>query len=859
MADIAAIFSQENYVILFFFFLPAIINFGIFAYSLMVFPHTKVNYSFSVFIVLIAFWQFTEGFLHLSASPEEVNTWFKISNIFTVMVVPFGMIFAFNLFEWKSDRMKSWVFVSQFVPAIILSIANIQAGQMVNAVDVPYWHWLLNPLPNTINSLTYGWIAVNGIIFMAMLFFKYNNSDRQSLPSKQVLVLGLGFGIPLFSGVVFEMVLPFILKTNVFPITVSLMTVFSLSAFIVIRKYRLLDFSPLNQWDVIINNLEEAVFIADNKDNIMYVNDTFSKMVQTKSERLIGTPAGNFFPESINFRDVEFTIGKKFNTQLLTSRGNSIWVKVSCSEYRFNNEIIGHIALITNINSIKQTRENLAVEQHKVKMAIETGQMVTYTVNLESRMIELSENAASILGLKSIKGSLDDIIFPNIDTSFKLLFEKPNVEQFQDDIKDELVEFIRPDNHKSLWLEVKGRFIKNNFNGQAEIQGLLIDITEDKQKTHELFQLKIGLEKNQRRLLQAQEIAHLGSWEIDLIQNNSVWSDEAYRIYGISPGNHNIKVEEWLSYVHPDDVENVKSTIESHLKKKENHTIEHRIIRKDGSIKYVRLIVHYEYNKDLSVFNLFGIIQDITESKAYENKLKKLLDITEKQNKSLQNFAYIVSHNIRSHSANITGLSDIIYNENSDKVSELLVQSSHKLSETINNLNSIITMQNAGDKTFHSINLRQQITKTTDAINHLIILQNASIHNLINESILIDGIPSYIESILLNLITNAIKYKKENESVDITISASESEDYTILSIKDNGRGINLNKYQDSIFGLYKTFHGNKDANGVGLFIVRNQIESMHGKIEVESTVNEGSEFKVFFNKNPFEFEEILNA
>jgi PAS domain S-box-containing protein len=360
-------------------------------------------------------------------------------------------------------------------------------------------------------------------------------------------------------------------------------------------------------------------------------------------------------------------------------------------------------------------------------MAIETGQMVSYTVSLGSRHIELSENATSILGLKSIKGSVNEIIFPNIDNSFKLLFEKVAEEQFQDDINNEIFEFIRPDNHQSLWLEVKGSFIKNNFNGQIQMQGLLIDITQDKQKTYELFQLKLGLERNQRRLLQAQEIAHLGSWEIDLIHNITVWSDEAYRIYGITPGNHNIQLDEWLSYVHPDDVQNVKSTIENQLQKKENHTIEHRIIRKDGLMKYVRLIVHYEYNKDISVFNLFGIIQDITESKAYENKLKKLLEITEKQNKSLQNFAYIVSHNIRSHSANISGLSDLIHNENSNNVSELLVQSSHKLSETINNLNSIITMQNTSDKKFHSINLREQITKTIDAVNHYVIIQNATI------------------------------------------------------------------------------------------------------------------------------------
>ncbi len=853
------LFAAENTVILMLFFLPALINLGIFFYSLLRFPNTKVNYSFSVFILLIAFWQLTEGFLHLSATAEEVNTWFKVSNIFTVMVVPFGMIFAFNLFEWKSDQLKAWVFVSQFIPAIALSIANITSGQLITAIHVPNWHWISNPLPHIVNYLSYAWILVNGIIFIILLYFKFRKSDQQSLAAKQALTLGLGFGIPMLSGIAFEMIFPYLLKTNVFPITVSLMTVFSLSSFIVIRKYRLLDFSPINQWEIIMNSLDEAVFITDNKDTIMYVNDTFCEMVHSNRERLIGTPAGNFFPESAQYLKEEFVIGKNFNTQLLTTKGEAIWVQISSSDYRFNNEIIGHIALITNINNIKQTREHLAEEQHKVKMAIETGKMVSYSVNLATLQIELSDNAKEILGVKSTSGQVFELMFPNIDASYKSIFEKIIESEFQEEIKNELIEFVRPDNHHPLWLEVNGTFLKNNFNGQVTMQGLLIDITEDKQKTHDLFQLKLGLEKNQRRLLQAQEIAHLGSWEIDLIHNTTVWSDEAYRIYGITPGNHNIQLDEWLSYVHPDDVQNVKSTIENQLIKKENHTIEHRIVRKDGTVKYVRLIVHFEYNKDITLFNLFGIIQDITESKAYENKLKKLLEITEKQNKSLQNFAYIVSHNIRSHSANISGLSDIIHKENTNKVSELLVQSSHKLSETINNLNSIITMQNASDKNFHSINLREQITKTIDAVNHFVILQNASIKNLVSDQTLIDGIPSYIESILLNLITNAIKYKKENESVEITISSSDSEDYTILSIKDNGRGIDLNKYNNSIFGLYKTFHGNKDANGIGLFIVKNQIESMHGKIEVESIVNEGSEFKVFFNKNPFEFEEILNA
>ncbi len=859
MTFISAFFSSDNYLILTLFFLPGLINFGIFLYSLTNFPNTKINYSFSVFILLLAFWQIVEGLLHLSDTIGDVNTWFKISNIFTVMVVPFGIIFAFNLFSWKSDRFKIWVFASQFVPAIALSIANIKSDILINAIHVPGWHWISNPIPNWINGLSYAWILVNGIIFMVILLLKYKNSKTNQLVARQALTLAIGFGVPFLSGLTFEMALPFLFKVDVVPITVSLMTVFSLSSFIVIKKYRLLDFSPVNQWELIINSLEESVFITDKTDTIMYANATFCKMSGYHIDELIGNKAGNFFPEATTYKIDHTTLGKSFNSQLLTKSGKTIWVQISSSDYKLDDEVVGHIALLTNISAIKETKQDLADERNKVKMAIESGQMVSYNVNLSTHEIELSENAAQILGLTETKGKIEDLIFPHIDHSFKYVFDKIVEGQISGPIQGELIEFMRPDNFKTVWLQLKANFTKNELNGDTIMQGLLLDITEDKQKTHELLQLKIGLEINKNRLLQAQEIAHLGSWEVNLQTQRSVWSDEAYRIYGIEPGDHNISFEKWISFIHPEDRDTIIPVLKKARETNSGYTITHRIVRPDGSIRHVRHVTLFDKMVGMEPTTIFGVVQDITDSKTYENKLKKLLEITERQNKSLQNFAYIVSHNIRSHSANISGLSDIVYQENNSPAHEMLLQSAHKLSETINNLNSIITMQNSADKTFHAINLHEQINKTIDAVNHLIALQDAKIDNQVDKAIVIDGIPSYIESILLNLITNAIKYKKDKQDVTVTIAAKDEGDYIVLSIKDNGKGIDLNKYKNSVFGLYKTFHGNKDAKGMGLFIVKNQIESMHGKIEVESTVDVGTEFKIFFNKNPFEFDELINS
>ena len=106
-------------------------------------------------------------------------------------------------------------------------------------------------------------------------------------------------------------------------------------------------------------------------------------------------------------------------------------------------------------------------------------------------------------------------------------------------------------------------------------------------------------------------------------------------------------------------------------------------------------------------------------------------------------------------------------------------------------------------------------------------------------------IPAYWESVLLNLTSNALKYRSPERKARIRISNEREGNYQVLSVQDNGLGIDLTRYGDKIFGMYKTFHQNEDARGIGLFITKNQIEAMGGKIESQSEVGLGSQFKVY--------------
>ncbi|MEI8075902.1 MAG: ATP-binding protein, partial [Bacteroidota bacterium] len=137
--------------------------------------------------------------------------------------------------------------------------------------------------------------------------------------------------------------------------------------------------------------------------------------------------------------------------------------------------------------------------------------------------------------------------------------------------------------------------------------------------------------------------------------------------------------------------------------------------------------------------------------------------------------------------------------------------------------------------------------QTISVLNEEISAKNAIVENLVPQNISINYNPAYLESILLNFLTNAIKYASPERQPSIQFKTNTKQHSTELSISDNGLGIDLEKYHDKIFGMYKTFHGNKDARGIGLFISKNQVDAMGGTIKVSSELNKGTTFTITFN------------
>ncbi|MGQ7944980.1 PAS domain-containing sensor histidine kinase [Flavobacterium sp. WC2509] len=385
---------------------------------------------------------------------------------------------------------------------------------------------------------------------------------------------------------------------------------------------------------------------------------------------------------------------------------------------------------------------------------------------------------------------------------------------------------------------------KRNDNGEVVFYGLISDITEVKEQE---IRLKIADE----RYHFAVQASDRGVWDWDLITDKVYYSSESMKILELTESDLVATPEEWDERVHPDDREEYYGNINLHFENKiPFYETCHRVMC-SGKYKWIldrgKVIERDENGKPLRIV---GTHTDISEQKEKEIELAKMLEIVNIQNNKLLNFAHIVSHNLRTHSGNIKSLLDLhkeaLLSE-SDTLSNIQIVSD-ELFSTIENLNDLVSIYAEREDNLQLLKINSFIDKVLDVLYESIKLKGIQVLNYVPNSIEINCIPAYLESIMLNLVTNAIKYSDPNKDPKIIFTSETNNDYIILNVKDNGLGIDLEKYKDSIFGLYKTFHRNKDARGVGLYLTKNQIENMNGKIEVESTLNFGTTFKVYFKK-----------
>ena len=327
------------------------------------------------------------------------------------------------------------------------------------------------------------------------------------------------------------------------------------------------------------------------------------------------------------------------------------------------------------------------------------------------------------------------------------------------------------------------------------------------------------------------------SWQIEKIQGSTVESMKKSRTG-------------WIDLVHPDDLKKLfydnRRMFSSGKPTTRIYRVKHAITQ-----EYIWLEDYVVPVKDASgnIIELYGSARDINARRVSELERDQLNEELNHRYNELMQFNYIVSHNLRSPIANIMALSTMLNNgvpdDEAKQMSQFLLESAERMDTQLRDLNTILSAKSAINSKKETVKIKEII----DAICHTLTRDmsetsanlTVTIHPKAEEIL---TIKTYLHSIFYNLLSNAIKYKMADRAPDIHIEVIRERGKTLITVQDNGMGIDLVAHKKTIFGMYNRFDKTKTGTGLGLFMVKTQVESLGGKILVESIVGKGTTFKI---------------
>lgn len=378
------------------------------------------------------------------------------------------------------------------------------------------------------------------------------------------------------------------------------------------------------------------------------------------------------------------------------------------------------------------------------------------------------------------------------------------------------------------------------------------DVTEQRR-------ISKNLHDRESRLVEAQRVSKIGSWELDLTNDQLFWTNEIYQIFEIDRKKFGASYEAFLNAIHPDDRELVNTAYTESLKTKKPYTINHRLLMKDGRIKHVQEHCKSEYNKEGNPVRSIGTVQDITDRILAEKDLREhydhLEDLVNQRteelrmiNQELESFSYSVSHDLRAPLRHIDGFSQVLQEDYTDKLDEdgqtllrRIRAGSQHMGQLIDDLLKL-SQVSRGNIERELLNLSSMAEDIFNKLQHYNTERKISID--IKPKLIASADHRLLHVLLENLIGNAWKYTSKTDNASITFDAdTDRNGETIFCLRDNGAGFDM-KHAEKLFTAFKRLHTEREfeGTGIGLATVQRIINRHHGRIWAESETGKGAAF-----------------
>lgn len=367
---------------------------------------------------------------------------------------------------------------------------------------------------------------------------------------------------------------------------------------------------------------------------------------------------------------------------------------------------------------------------------------------------------------------------------------------------------------------------------------VITDVTEQKKAFD-------ALQKSERSLAESQRLASIGNWAVNMARDEWFWSEEMYRIHGIQP-TAPLGVAYLSSLIHPDDFPNVRKQLNLIALENPKLTYIHRIVRPDGTVRWVQQRVSVEFDSDDNQIRRFGTCQDITEQKEMEAVLARHVDELARSNQDLEQFAYIASHDLREPLRKVQSFAELLarrYQERLDERGNLyishIVDGAQRMQMLIRD---VLDYSRVG---------RDHIQREWVDMNQLVRLALINLDAEIQASgveIQVEPLPtvyavrSQMAQLVQNLVENAIKFRRTC-TPRVCVSGQEDNTGWTFQVEDNGIGIE-DAYASRVFDMFGRLHSKEQyaGSGIGLALCKKIVEYHGGTLEFDSRVGQGTKF-----------------
>lgn len=394
---------------------------------------------------------------------------------------------------------------------------------------------------------------------------------------------------------------------------------------------------------------------------------------------------------------------------------------------------------------------------------------------------------------------------------------------------------------KLKWIRTTGGIV-DKVNGKViKIRGSIQDITERKEKEE-------AIRTYSERLTLATEAAQIGVWDLDLISNALYWDQQTLKILGVKQNQLQRTIEDWKALVYPEDLEKFGDPHDLKKLKDNEINMQFRIIRPDNQeTRHISSSAKVFFDEKQQPIRMIGVHWDVTSIIENEDRLKKNNEELRKTNAELDHFVYSTSHNLRAPLTSVMGIVDILRESNSEQEREsfidLIQKSIYKLDETIQEINDYsknarVEVQKA------PVDLKQIIENIAESLSFMDNAHKIKLELNIADPLTFYSDPGRLKIIFNNLLSNAVKYANPlQEESYISIEVEKKNDDVLIDFKDNGIGIKQ-EYLDKVFHMFFRATNRSSGSGLGLYIVKEAVEKLGGKISIQSAPGKGTAFHI---------------